>query len=121
MDDPRDLLGALETPPPSGDFVARTVAAAAPLLALHARRAGVRAWLRPLAVALVPLPLIVVANVAIVLALHALLSLALPAALSTYLVAQYSLFVLLLLALTYASVPILVDRQSRAVLEDRHA
>jgi hypothetical protein len=121
MDDPREILGRLETPPPPSEFAAHTVAAAAPLLALHARRTSARAWLRPLAVALLPLPLILVADGAIVFALHALLSLALPSALTTYFVAQYALFVLLLLALTYAAVPILVDRQARGVLENRHA
>ena len=119
-DDPRKLLGALETPPPSSDLVARTLDAAAPLLAAHARRAGVRAWLRPLVVALLPLPIILAVDAALVRALHELLSLVLPVALSTYLVGQYALLLLLLLGLGYAAVPVLADRQARAALEDAH-
>jgi hypothetical protein len=120
MDDPRTLLGPLDTPPPPHDLVPRTLAAAAPLLAMHARRAGVRAWIRPLAVALLPLPLILVVDAAIVRGLHALLSIVLPDALSTYFAAQYALLMLLLLGLAYAAVPVLADRQARAALEEAH-
>jgi hypothetical protein len=119
-DDPRAMLGPLDTPPPPADLTARTLAAVAPLLLAHARRAGVRAWLRPLAVALVPLPAILAVDAAIVRALHALLSTVLPAALSTYFTAQYALLVLLLLALAYAAVPVLAERQARAALEEAH-
>lgn len=119
-DDPRSLLGDLPTPPPGPELAARVVAAARPLLAAHARRATVRAWLRPLLVALLPLPLLVAIDVSLVRALHALLSIALPEALSTYLAAQYALLLLLLAALGYAAIPVLADRQSRAALEERH-
>jgi hypothetical protein len=120
-DDPRDLLGSLDVPPPSTDLGAKVMSAAAPLLATHARRATARAWLRPLAVALVPLPLIVLVNVTVVRALYGLLSTILPDVVSTYLVAQYALLVLAMLGLTYASVPFLADRQARAALENLHA
>jgi hypothetical protein len=120
MDDPRMLLGPLETPPPPHDLVPRTLAAAAPLLAAHARRAGVWAWARPLAVALVPLPIILAVDAALLRGLHALLSIVLPDALSTYFTAQYALLVLLLLGLAYAAVPVLADRQARAALEEAH-
>jgi len=120
-DDPRDLLGSLDVPPPSADLRAKVMTAAAPLLAAHVRRATARAWLRPLAVALVPLPLIVLVNVTVVRALYGLLSTILPDVVSTYLVAQYALLVLALLGLTYASVPFLADRQARAALENLHA
>jgi hypothetical protein len=117
-DDPRALLGPLDTPPPPHDLGARTLAAAAPLLAVHARRAGSRSWVRPLLVALLPLPAILAVDAAIIRGLHALLSLVLPAALSTFFVAQYALLVVLLLGLAYAAVPLLADRQARALLED---
>lgn len=120
MDDPRTLLGPLDTPPPPDDLVPRTLAAAAPLLAMHARRAGVGAWARPLAVALLPLPIILAVDAALVRGLHALLSIVLPDVLSTYFAAQYALLVLLLLGLAYAAVPVLADRQARAALEDAH-
>jgi hypothetical protein len=96
------------------------LAAASPLLAVHARRTSPRAWLPPLAVALLPLPLVVVANVALARVLHAVLSLVLPDVVSTYLVAQHALFVLLLAAVTYAAVPVLADRQARARVEEMH-
>jgi hypothetical protein len=121
LDDPRDLLGPLETPPPPPDLVPRTLAAARPLLAAHARRGRANAWARPLVVALLPLPLILAVDVLAVRALHDLLSIVLPGALSTYFAAQYALMVLLLLGLAYAAVPVLVDRQARAALEDVHA
>jgi hypothetical protein len=120
-DDPRSLLGSLDVPPPPADLGAKVMTAAAPLLAAHARRTTARAWLRPLAAALVPLPLIVLANVTVVRALYGFLSTILPDVVSTYLVAQYALLVLAMLGLTYASVPFLADRQARAVLEDLHA
>ena len=119
-DDPRALLGALDVPPPSPDLVPRVLAAAGPLLAAQARRASWRAIVRPLLIALLPLPLILAADVAVAGALYALLSFVLPAALSTYLVVQYALFALLSLALAYAAVPFLVDRQARASFEEAH-
>ena len=119
-DDPRTLLGPLDVPPTPARLLARTLETAAPLLAAHARHAEARAWLRPLAVALLPLPVLVVANVVAVRLLHALLSIVLPDVVSTYLTAQYALTVLLLLGLTYAAVPLLADRQSRAALENQY-
>jgi len=119
-DDPRSFLGPLDVPPPPADLTRRVLTAAAPLLAARARRATWRAWLRPLAVALVPLPLIVAADIALVRALYTVLALVLPSALSTYLVAQYALLITFLVATGYAAVPLLADRQSRAVLEDAH-
>ena len=120
-DDPRALLGALETPPPSPDLTTLVLASAAPLLAVHARRANWRTFLRPLLVALLPLPLILAADAAIAAGLYALFSLVFPPIVSTVLVAQYALFVLMSLALAYAAVPLLVDRQARATFEEAHA
>ena len=120
-DDPRALLGALDTPAPPPDLTPRVMAAVAPLLAAHARRTSWRTFLRPLLVALLPLPLILAADVAIVTTLYTLLSFVLPAAVSTVLVVQYALFVLLSLALAYAAIPVLVDRQARATFEEAHA
>jgi hypothetical protein len=116
-DDPRTILGSLDVPAMPADLSSRVLAAAAPLLAAHMHRTSVRAWLRPLVVALLPLPLVVVANVAIARALYAVLSMVLPDAVSAYLVVQHALFVLLLLGATYAAVPLLADRQARAALE----
>ncbi len=120
-DDPRLLLGALDTPPMPADLTTRVLVAAGPLLAAHARRTSWRTFLRPLVVALLPLPLILAADVAIAGALYSLFSLVFPAVVSTVLVAQYALVVLLSLALAYAAVPVLVDRQARALLEEADA
>ena len=119
-DDPRTLLGMLETPLPSPELTTRVLTAAAPLLAAHARRTSWRTFLRPLLVALLPLPLILAADAAIASGLYALFSLVFPPVVSTVLVAQYALFVLMSLALAYAAVPLIVDRQARATFEEAH-
>jgi hypothetical protein len=119
-DDPRALLGPLDAPPPSPELTTRVLAAAAPLLAAHARRTSWRTFLRPVLVALLPLPLILAADAAIAAGLYALFSLVFPAVVSTVLVAQYALFVLMSLALAYAAVPLIVDRQARATFEEAH-
>ena len=117
---PRDLLGPLDVPPLTRDLTSRVLAAAAPLLATNASHASTRAWLRPLVVALLPLPLVVAADVTIVRTLYTILSAMLPAVLSLYLVVQYALVLVLLVGLAYAAVPILAERQARAVLETVH-
>jgi hypothetical protein len=119
-DDVRRLLGPLPAPEPPPDLGPRLLAAAAPLLAAHARRARWRTWLRPLLAALVPLPAIVAADAFLVRAVHTVLSSVLPAALTTYLVGQYALLLVLLLALAYAAVPLVAERQGRAALEASH-
>ena len=119
-DDPRALLGMLETPLPSPDLTTRVLGAAAPLLAAHARRTSWRTFLRPVLVALLPLPLILAADAAIAAELFTLFSLVFPPVVSTVLVAQYALFVLMSLALAYAAVPLIVDRQARATFEEAH-
>ena len=120
-DDPRALLGMLETPAPSPELTTRVLSAAAPLLAAQARRTSWRTFLRPIAVALLPLPLILAADAAIAAGLYALCSLVFPPVVGTVLVAQYALFVLMSLALAYAAVPLIVDRQARATFEEAHA
>lgn len=111
------VLRASAVPAPPPDAVARTLAAAAPLLAVHARRASIRSVLGPVLAALVPLPVVVLIDVAVVQALYALLRAWLPAALCAFVAWNYALLLMLLLATTYAAVPLLVDRQLRAGLE----
>ena len=113
----RRMLDTPMVPPPATDLTARTLAAAAPLLAVHARRASVRSVLAPVLAALAPLPLIVGVDLAVVQALYAALATVLPAAVSTFVAVNYALLLTLLLATTYAAVPLLVDRQLRAGLE----
>jgi len=108
---------AAEPPPPATDRTARVLAAAAPILVVHARRASVRAAVRPVLAALVPLPFIVAFDVTLVRSLHALLATVLPETMSTFVAANYALLLALLVTATYAAVPLLVDRQLRGALE----
>jgi hypothetical protein len=110
------------TPPPS--LAPRVLAAAAPLLARNARHAAWRttwpAVARALAAALLPLPAILVFDVALVRAIYALLGAVLPHGLSLYLVVNHAALLVLLLTLTYGAVPVLAARQARLLLQDGH-
>jgi len=108
---------AVEAPPAALGI--RVVAAARPLLA-RARRAPTRHLARTIAAALVPLPAIVVWNVVVVRAVARLLGAVLPAALGAYLVFSYATLLALLLAASYAAIPLLAERQLRR-REESHA
>lgn len=114
-------LAADVVPPPSPALVPRVLAAAAPILALQATRLSRAVWTRiarAVAVALVPLPLVLLVNWFVVRTIHGVLSAWLPEALSLYLVTQYVVLIALLLGLTYAAVPVLAAR--RLAPEDAH-
>jgi hypothetical protein len=105
-------------PPP---WLSRTVLrAAAPLLAARAEPVPRPAW-RALAIALLPLPLILAVDWFLVRGAHALLSGLLPDALSLYLAGSYAVLLATLLGLTYAAVPLVAARQLRPPLEEHHA
>jgi hypothetical protein len=108
------MLAAGATPVPPAGLTARVVRAADPLLARAARRATWRALAAAIAIALVPLPAILVLDAALVRGTYALLSTVLPHALSVYLVSSYAAVLVVLLALTYAAIPLLAERQLRA-------
>ena len=116
----RVLAGyAVADPAPAAP--SRTIAAAAPLRARRATEArGLRrrvAW--ALALTLLPLPLIIFANVKALMAAHALLLTVLPPSASLYLIVCLGAGVALLLALSYAAVPLLASRRPRLLaLED---
>jgi hypothetical protein len=105
---------------PRPGLSARVVAAAAPVLARHAARARRRRLLAALAAALVPLPLVLALDAALVRGLYALLSAVLPAALSAWVVSSYAALLALLLAVTYGAVPVLAERQARRGPEELH-
>jgi hypothetical protein len=107
-------LSADAAPPPPPGLAPRVLRAAAPLLAARARRARRRALAVALAVALAPLPLIIAIDVRLAMGGYHLLRSIMPAALSAYLVFNWTATVVLLLALTYAAIPILVDQQLRS-------
>jgi len=114
-------LAADAVPPPPPSLSVRVVAAAAPLLAAHARRAAWEALARALGAALVPLPLILFLDFYFLRAAYGVLSEVLPGALSLYVVFNYAATLAFLLALAYGMVPILAERQMRARYEARHA
>jgi hypothetical protein len=121
----RDLAASAPEGPPPG-LQERMLLAAAPLLreqgvALRRARAldGLRLCAAP-ALALLLLPVVVYVDFWLVAALYGLLSRVLPAGLDLYLASTYAIFLALLLALTYASLPLLVERQRhRRVLPAR--
>jgi hypothetical protein len=104
---------------PAG-LAARVLRAAAPLLALNARRAAWPALARAVAAGAAALPLILFVDWQIVRAAHGFLRTVLPDALSFYLVFNYAATLVLLLALTYGAVPILVERQARLRQQEIH-
>ena len=116
----RGALAAAPAPAVPAGLGARVLRAAAPLLALNARRAAWPALARALVAALLPLPLILFLDWHLVRMVHALLRSVLPDALSFYLVFNYAATLVLLLALTYGAVPILVERQARLRLQESH-
>jgi len=130
----RALAAGGEVAPPP-DLAARVLSAASPLLADHARAARGAAVARApiprdaldgrrLAVALLPavllFPLLVVADLALLRALHGALGTLLPHGVTTYLVASYAALLAALVCVTFASIPLLVQRQGATVWKERH-
>jgi len=108
-------LAADATPLPPPGLSARVLRAAAVPLAAHARRVARPDWWtvgRAVAVALLPLPLVVWFDALLVRGAYRVLTLVLPDALGLYLVGSYAVVLALLLSLTYAAVPLLAARQT---------
>jgi hypothetical protein len=109
-----------------GGLTERVLRAAAPLLAEHARAAGRASWVggRRLVAALAPavlaFPLLVLADVLLLRAVHALLATLLPAPLTTYLVASYAALLAALVCLTFGAIPLLVQRQAYPPWKEGH-
>jgi len=112
-------LAAFAPSPPAPGLSAAVLRVARPLLR-EARRARWAAVARALAAALVPLPLIVLLDATIVRALRSALAVVLPSGLSTYLAFNYAALLALLLSITYAAVPLLVERQARGRWMESH-
>jgi len=92
----------------------RTLAAASPLLAASAKRAYRRRVAAALAAACVPLPLVVAYARSLLGWLHGGLALLLPAPLPELAVASYAATTVLLVATTFAAIPVLVELAMRA-------
>lgn len=119
-----DAFVASPAPAPPPELGPRLLHAAAPLLAVHARRLPAVAWPRlaaAIAAALLPLPLILLVGWEALSAANSLLSTVLPERVSFYLVAAHATVVALLLAVTYGAVPLLAAHQLRLHHEETHA
>jgi hypothetical protein len=90
---------------------ARALAAAAPALA--ARAAFWPQLVRVLGISLMPLPLLLAANAALVLWLYGIADVWLPHGLALYLAGSYAVAALVGLGLSYASIPLLLARRPR--------
>jgi hypothetical protein len=119
------VLGADVAPELPPGLTNRVLSAVAPVLAeraVAAREPYRQSLVRALAVALLPLPVILLLDLYLVRAIHTVLSAVLPAALSTYLTFNYAALVVVLITLTYGSIPLLADRQLRlARRQERYA
>ncbi len=114
-------LAAAPVPAPPLGLTWRLLAAAEPLLARNARRAAWPTFALALAAALLPLPAILLLDFYLVRAAFALLTAILPTALGAYLTFNYAATLALLLALTYAAIPIFVEHQVRLRRQESHA
>ncbi len=114
-------LAAAPVPAPPPALAARVLAAAEPLLARNARRAAWPTFARALAAALLPLPAILLLDFYLVRFAFGLLTAILPTALGAYLAFNYAATLALLLALTYAAIPIFVEHQVRLRRQESHA
>ena len=105
---------ALHVEDPATDvrLVARTLVAAGPLLKSRARFAYRRRVATALAAALVPLPIVVIYSRWLLGLMHSGLDLLFPGAVADVLVTGYSICLILVVSLTYASIPILADRRA---------
>ena len=114
-------LAAAPVPAPPLGLTWRLLAAAEPLLARNARRAAWPTFAIALAVALLALPAILLLDFYLVRGTFALLTAILPTALGAYLTFNYAVTLALLLALTYAGIPIFVEHQVRLRRRESHA
>jgi hypothetical protein len=89
----------------------RVAAMIAPELARMAARAFRRRVALGVLLALIPLPAVLAYDAFVLRTIHAVLSFLLPEALVAYLVASMGLSILLLIATSYAAIPLLVHRQ----------
>ena len=99
-------------PPADDRLVARTLVAAGPLLKSRARFAYRRRVAMALAAALVPLPIVVIYSRWLLGLMHSGLDLLFPGSVADVLVTGYSICLILVVSLTYASIPILADRRA---------
>ena len=106
----------MQAPPPAdlAQWSRRTLAAASPILAAHTKRAYRRKVASALAAASVPLPLVVLYARSLLGWLHDGLAVVLPLPVADLAVASYAATTALLVATTFAAIPVLVELTMRA-------
>jgi len=117
----REAFAAAPVPEPAPGLSALARRAAAPLLAANARRATRALVSRALAIAILVLPIVLIVDVRLVRLMYAALTTVLPPALGLYVVSSWAVTVTGLLALTYAAIPIVAERQAIARSRTVHA
>jgi predicted anti-sigma-YlaC factor YlaD len=119
-------LGALaaaldhEVAEPPRHATAHVLHAAQPLLARHAQRELWRRSARAVAAALIPLPIVLVANLLFVRTVYVWMESVLPVGVSLFLIGNYAALLALLLAAIYGAIPLLAARQVGFAHEVRH-
>jgi anti-sigma factor RsiW len=116
----RALLAAATVPAPPPGLSAAVCRAARPLLATNTRRASRILVARALAVALLVLPVVLLADLRVGSLVYEALTALLPRALGLYVVSSWAVTVTGLLALTYAAIPIFAERQAAALSRTTH-
>ena len=116
----RALLAGATVPEPRPDLTALVRRRALPLLAANARRATRALVVRAVAVALLALPIVVLVDMRIGALVYGALTAVLPPALGLYVVSSWALMVTALLALTYAAIPIVAERQAAGLVRGAH-
>jgi len=104
------LFARMPEPPPAPSLSGRVLAAAVPLLAANAAAAYRRRLVSGVALSLAPFPLLVFFNLYLLREAYALLASWLPVEFAVWLVVGYAAMLLLICALTYASLPVLIAR-----------
>jgi len=108
------LLAAGAVEPDATRLSERTVTRLLPELQRRAQAVFWRRFLRVLAAALLPLPVVLAADVWLLGWLYQLAAAWLPPSLATYIVVSYAVSALAVIGVTYASIPLLIARPIQA-------
>jgi len=106
----RSLLDAGGAEPDAAPLTQHALASLIPALRVRAQAAFWRRLVRVLSVALLPLPLILAADVWLLGHVYALAAAWLPSTLALYIVISYALSALAVIGITYAAIPLLLAR-----------
>jgi hypothetical protein len=104
-------LGAVAVEVDASALSLRTLAALRPEMEALAARAFWRRVVAGILAALLPLPVVLAVDALVLRAFYALLSAVLPGTLAAFVIGGMALSALLLVAVSYAAIPLLADRQ----------